>query len=59
MKRLAIVFVLMICLAAVAFATLQSAKNKASTKSEKKKECKERKAYDEKKECNYVCPLSS
>jgi hypothetical protein len=53
MKRLLIVFVLMLCLAAVAFATLRSARHKAGTKTEKKKDCKER------KECRYTCPFSS
>jgi hypothetical protein len=53
MKRLLIVFVLMICLAAVAFATLRSVRHRASTKTEKKKECKER------RECTHTCPFSS
>jgi hypothetical protein len=55
MKRYIIILVLMICLAAVAFATLQSSKNKAgikNVKTEKQKEVKKN------KECRHTCPFS-
>lgn len=53
MKRFVIVFVLMLCLAAVAFAALRTVRHKSSTKTEKKKEIKE------KRECSHTCPFSS
>ena len=52
MKRLVVVFVLIVCLAAVAFASLRTNKHKAATKTEKK-EIKKKKHC-----CAHTCLFS-
>ena len=51
MKRLIIVLVLLACIAAVAFASLRSNKQKAAIKTEKKE-------IKKKHECSRTCPYS-
>jgi hypothetical protein len=53
MKRLAIVVAIMIGWVAVAFAAMQNDRQKASVKTEKHRDC------NEKKECTHICPYSS
>jgi len=53
MKKYLVLSVVLLCIAAIAFAALRSTRQKDSTKTEKKQEMKK------KKECRHVCPYFS
>jgi len=52
MKRFTVLAVLLLLVAAIAFATIRGTRSKDSTKTEKKQDTKK------KKECRHVCPFT-